>query len=183
MAYVAAAFLGAVCLVNLVLVLALARRVRGHDEQLTRQSRLPPIPRLPVGSQTPDFTVTAVTGETRSRSDLMAGPRGVIAFLTPQCAPCRAHIPELTKYAAADPGGPSQVIAVICGTEDEAATMVGELKDSVSVVVEPLGGPTQKAFAVTEYPTFCVITKQGRIGARGAHLEAWNGYHLRVAVR
>ena len=49
MAYVAAAFLGAVCLVNLALVLALARRVRGHDEQLTRQSRLPPIPRLPRG--------------------------------------------------------------------------------------------------------------------------------------
>jgi AhpC/TSA family len=182
MAYLAA-FLGVVCLVNLLLVLALARRVHGHDEQLARRGRLPQIPDLGAGQSAPDFTVTTVTGETRARGDLIGGPRGVIAFLTPDSAPCRAQVPELKKYAAADPRGRSEVLAVICGSEDEAAELVDELKDSVSVAVEPLRGPMQQTFAVTGYPTFFVIVKPGRIGARGAYLEAWNGYHLRVAAQ
>lgn len=180
---IAAVFLGVVCLVNLLLLLALVKRVRQHDEQLARQSRLPPVPRVPAGSKAPDFTATTITGETRSLSDLLAGPRGLIAFLTPHCAPCRAYVSELKKYAAANPDGPSQVIAVIIGSPAETAGLASELKDSVSVVIEPMSGALQETFSVTSYPTFVVITKDGRIGARGPHLEAWNGYHLRLAAQ
>ena len=179
----AAAFLGVLCLMNLLLLLSLVRRVRRHDEQLAAQSRLPPVPRLPVGSMAPDFTVATITGETRSLSDLVAGPRGLVAFLTPHCVPCRAYISELRKYAEAGPGSLSQVIAVICGPPAEAAGLADELKGSVSVVVEPMNGTLQETFSVTSYPTFVVITKEGRIGARGPHLEAGNGYHLRLAIQ
>jgi|SRR5579875_2085848 len=180
---VVAAFLGVVCLLNLLLLFALIRRVRGHDEQLASQSRLPPVPRLPVGSKAPDFTATTITGETRSLSDMVAGPRGLVAFLTPHCAPCRGYVRELQKYAAANPDSRSQVIVVICGPRAETAGMASELEESVSVVTEPMLGALQETFSVTSYPTFVVITKEGRIGARGPHLEAWNGYHLRLAIQ
>jgi peroxiredoxin len=182
MAYVAVGFLAVVCLVNLLLVLALARRVRGHGERLAQQSRLRPISGLAAGQHAPDFTVTTVSGQSRSRSDLVQGDWGLVAFLTPDCAPCRAQVPELKKHAAAGPSGPSAIVAVICATEHKARPMVAELKDAVSVVVEPLDGSMQQTFAVTDYPTFFVINQQGRIGARGSYFEAWNGQGLRLAA-
>lgn len=174
MAYFAVAVLGAVCLVNLVLLLALARRVRRQDEQLAKQARLRPLPGLKVGNRAPDFTVTTVGGQTRSLSDLKAGG-GVVAFVTPDCAGCLARLPDLKEYAQAHPSGRTNVVAVICGARGEGAKLASELQDSMSVVLEPLKGPMQQAYTVSEYPLFYVIRADGAITARGAYIEAFDG--------
>lgn len=175
--------LSVVCLVNLLLILTLARRVHRQDERLASQSRLRPLPTLPAGAQAPDFTVTTVIGETRSLSDL-GGDRGVVAFLTPDCAACRARIPDLKDYAQAHPSGLTHVVAVICGPRNrEAEKLAGELQDSMSVVIEPSNGPMQQAYSVTDYPFFYVIRPDGRITARGAYLEAFDGAHLRLTTQ
>jgi hypothetical protein len=174
-------FLGAVGVVNLLLIVTLARRLRGQDEQLARQARLRPEPALTAGRKAPDFTVTTVTGESRSLSDLR-GDRGVIAFLTPDCQACRAKVPDLIEYARAHPTGLTHVVAVICGPGNEGARLAGELRDFMSVVVEPLPGPLQQSYSVSEFPLFYVIRTDGRIGARGAYIEAFNGSHLRVTA-
>ena len=174
-------FLGAVCLVNLLLVVTLARRLRRQDEQLASQTRLRPMPTLTAGQKAPDFTVTTVAGESRSLSDLR-GDRGVVAFLTPDCEACRARVPDLIEYARAHPTGLVRVVAVICGAENEGSRLAGELREFMSVVVEPLKGPMQQTYSVSEYPLFYVIRADGRIGARGAYIEAFNGAHLRVTA-
>lgn len=182
MAYAALSLLALLCLVSCLSALGLIRRVRDHDVQLAQRSRIQPLPGLPAGNDAPDFTVTTVTGTTRSLSDVTRGSRGVVVFLTPDCAPCRAQVLELQRYAAAVQGGASDALAVVCGTPDESAWLVDRLKDAVSVVVERARGPLQQAFAVTEYPVVFAITDQGRIRGRGpsvatltARFEAANG--------
>jgi hypothetical protein len=174
-------FLGATGLANLLLIVTLARRLRQQDEQLTRQARLQARPALTAGQKAPDFMATTVTGESRSLSDL-GGDRGVIAFLTPDCQACRAKVPDLIEYARAHPTGLTHVVAVICGAGKDGTRLAGELREFMSVVMEPLPGPLQQAYSVSEYPLFYVIRTDGRIGARGAYIEAFNGAHLRVTA-
>jgi peroxiredoxin len=179
---VAVLVLGVVCLANFVLLLALARRVRRQDEQLAAQARLRPLPGLKAGNLAPEFEATTVTGQTRTLSDLKAGG-GVVAFLTPDCAGCLARVPELKDYAQGHPGGRANVIAVVCGPPDQGSKLAGELQEFMSVVLEPLKGPLQQAYSVSEYPLFFVIRPDGRITARGASIEAPDGAPSRVLVQ
>lgn len=174
--------LAAVGLVNLLLIVVLIRRVRDQDEQIARRSRPRPVPALTVGGKAPDFTVTTVTGERRSLSDMQAD-RGVVAFLTPDGEACRTRMPELIEYARAHPTSRTHVVTVICGTGKDAVRLAGELQDFMSVVIEPPGGPMQRAYSVTEHPLFYVIRADARIGALGAYIEAFNGAHLRVIAQ
>ena len=178
----AVAMLGAVCLANLFVLLTLARRMRRQDEQLARRAHLRPLQALKAGNTAPGFTVTTVTGQTRSLSDLK-DTGGVLAFLTPDCAGCLARVPDLKEYAQAHPRGLTQVVAVLCGTPDEATKLARELQDFMSVVVEPLNGPAQQAYSVSEYPLFYVIRADGRISARGASIEAYDEAHQRVMAQ
>ncbi|MGH3168079.1 MAG: peroxiredoxin family protein [Trebonia sp.] len=170
MTYLGAAVLGAVCVVNLCLLLTLVRRVRRQDERLAVQARLRPLPALKAGNTAPEFTVSTVAGETRSLADLKTAG-GLVAFLTPDCAECLARVPDLKEYARTHPGGGASVIAVVCGVPDKGAPLAGELRDSMSVVLEPAGGPVQRAYAVSEHPLFYVIRADGRIAARGSTIE------------
>lgn len=174
--------LGVVCLANLLLIVTLVRQVRRQDERLASQTRLRPLPALRAGAMAPDFTVTTVTGDTRSLSDL-GGDRGVVAFITADCDACRARIPDLKDYARAHPSGLTHVVAVICGPRNrEAEQLARELQDCMSVTIEPVNGPVQQAYSVADYPVFYVTRPDGRITARGTYLEAFEGPHLRLTV-
>lgn len=165
MAYVVA-FIGAVCLVNLFLTFVVVRRLRQHGEQLAALPRFRPPPRLPAGSQAPDFMTTTVTGATRSLAGL-AGSRGLVGFFNPDCGPCRKQLPEFADLARTMPGGAEQVLAVVSGDEATAAGMTSELNGLASVVIEPGEGPMCRAFSVRGFPSFYVIGADGRIEGSG----------------
>jgi peroxiredoxin len=179
MADLAVAVIGVVCVANLYLLLTLARRVRRQDEQLATQARLQPLPPLRAGSLAPDFTVSTVTGDTRSLSDLKVDG-GMVAFLTPDCAGCLARVPDLKEYARAHPSARTSVVAVICGPPEGGAKLASELRDSMSVVLEPLKGPVQQAYSVSEYPLFYVVRADGRIVERGSTIEPLDGAEPRA---
>ncbi|MGH3168080.1 MAG: TlpA family protein disulfide reductase [Trebonia sp.] len=178
-----AGLITAVGLGNLCLIGLLVRWQRVQDTRLASRARPRPVPVLSVGEPAPGFMVTTVDGTVRSLAD-MRGDRGVIAFLTPDGEACLARVPDLVEYAAAHPRGARSVIAVITaqdGARRTAATrLAAELRPAVSVVIEPLDGPMQRAYAVPEHPYFYVIRANGRITGRGSYIEAFNGAHLRV---
>src|SRR6266508_3698318 len=98
MPYLVAAIvlLGAVCTVNLILTLALIRRLR-------EQAGGPPGPRQPlpkvivgIGERPAEFTAATTEGEPIDR-DAVAG--GLVGFFSPQCSPCRERVPEFMEYA------------------------------------------------------------------------------------
>src|SRR5690348_8777400 len=96
---VAVAGVAAVCLVNLWLLIALARRVSKQAEQLAhRPARQRPQVGPPAGSQVPAFTATTVAGATVSAADL-TGRRGLIGFFSPGCEPCHQQVPFFAALA------------------------------------------------------------------------------------
>jgi thiol-disulfide isomerase/thioredoxin len=180
MTYLAAAVAGlaALCLVNLWLTIALARQLRAHGQQLAQRGPRPrPAAGLPPGTQVPDFTVTTVTGDSVSAADLRSR-RGLIAFFSPDCAPCHEQLPAFTAFARSWPHDAARPLAVICngrgpGPDQDAGAghLARDLADVADVVREPSAGPVAAALAVTGFPTFILLGADGRVAA-GAHAVA-----------
>jgi thiol-disulfide isomerase/thioredoxin len=180
MTYLAVAVAGAAALtlVNLWLIVAMARRLRNHEEELGRRGYRPqPADGLPPGTKVPEFTVTTVTGTALSAEDLR-GERSVIAFFSPACAPCHEQAPAFAAFAKSPPGGVTRTLAVICGGHRAAPAAVGDtahlteqLADATDVVGEPSAGIAAAALAVSRFPSFILLNADGQIEA-AAHAVA-----------
>jgi hypothetical protein len=177
---VAVAGVGALSLVNLWLIVAMARRLREHSQQLARQvpqrtSRSVVGP--PPGTPVPDFSITTVSGAVITAADLR-GERSLIGFFMPGCAPCHDQIPAFTALARGLPGGPGHVLAVVSdggrsagsAPGHDADRLAGELAgaDAAQVVRGPSAKVAEAALAITGYPSFILFGADGRVEA-GAH--------------
>lgn len=177
MTYLAVAVTGlsALCLVNLWLTIALARKLRSQGEELARRGSRPrPMVGLPPGTPVPDFTITTVTGATVSAQDLR-GERSLVGFFSPGCAPCHDQVPHFTALAATVPGGAGRPLAVISdghaaahGRDGDADELARQLADVAHVVREPSAGTVAAALGVSGFPSFILLDAQGRVTA-GAH--------------
>ncbi|GAA2884654.1 hypothetical protein GCM10010517_48030 [Streptosporangium fragile] len=161
--------LGVLCGLNLMLTLAVIRRLKEHTRKLAELSgggggRLPA-----VGSAVGHFDALTVDGEAVSRHALEPGT--VVGFFSPGCEPCRKSLPEFTEYARALPGGRNRVLAVVTGTDD-SGDMTGALARVARVVAEGHGGPVTTAFGVGAFPTFCLLDDGHTVAAAGFELSA-----------
>jgi len=160
MSYLAAAvvLLGVLCGLNLVMMLAIVRRLRQLAERAPEDAV-----RLPPGVLAPEFSAATVSGSVISLSGL-TGARSMVAFLAANCPPCHEQVPSFAAYARSVPGGAAQVLAVVVGgTDAETAQLAGDLEGTASVALESVAGPLQKAFSVTGFPTFYLLDDMGRI--------------------
>jgi hypothetical protein len=158
----------ALCLVNLLLIVGVVRRLREHETRLAELQELRPAmgPRfLPVGSGVPEFSSATIDGKVVSHRTL-AGGRSVIAFLQSNCRPCHDRLPALRALAAEMPGGRERVMAVVTG-DGGAAEMIDGLREAVQVVSGAQAAPVVRAFEVTGFPTFYAI-EGGEVRAAGA---------------
>ncbi|WP_143590742.1 TlpA family protein disulfide reductase [Thermoactinospora rubra] len=181
MAYLVAAvaLIGLLAALNLLFTVGVIRRLREHTAELAAlrgrgaaQGGPAPLPEevaLPAGSPIGGFTAVTVDGAPVALE--VFGERPLVAFLSPHCLPCKEQLPAFIEYAAARPGGPDAVLAVVVGTQEEAAQTVARLRPVAAVVVEPDGGPLQQAFAVTGFPAF-VLVQQGRVAASDYELRS-----------
>jgi len=175
---VAVTGVAALSLVNSWLIVAMARRLREHGEQLARRRPGPrPAVGLPPGTLLPEFTVTTVTGAIVAAADLRGRP-GIIGFFSPGCAPCHEQIPAFAALARTLPGNAARPLAVICGgrgaardTDDGAGHLASQLAGVAHVVLEPSAGAAAAALAVSGFPTFMLLDAGGRVAA-GAHAVA-----------
>lgn len=111
-AYAALALVGAVAVLNLVLTLALARRLRevraGHAHDGEPVPEVLPAPGLEVSGF--------------AHADLTAGRRTVV-LLTPTCPPCQTLLDDLT----ADERHRRDTLVLMVGTPEETAEMAPRL--------------------------------------------------------
>lgn len=162
---------GVLCAANLLLTFMVIRWARQQFREFASRRPIAIAGRL-VGSKAPQFEVRTIAGTAVTLADL-TGARSAVAFLSVNCGPCRAQLPEFVEYARTVPGGASQVLAVVGGDSehDQAAIdeFVAELEGVASVVVEPARtGAASKAFSVMGWPTFYAIDESGQIEAGGA---------------
>ena len=149
---------GSIAIVNLLLTLAVIRRLRSQ----AFSPELAPYPGPAAGSAIPSFVADTVTGEQVS-SDALAGQPAVVAFLSTTCSACPPSIPHLVGYADSRDLKPSQVICVVSGTHEDAAGIIDALVDAAVVVVEPPNGALAKLFQVSAFPTFVIVDAQGSV--------------------
>ena len=165
MAYLSAAvaLIGALGVFNLLLSLALIRRLRAGGGTMRRAPGPSLAVTLPKGQLVGDFTVTTAEGRVLSRESLKQ--LTLVGFFLPDCPPCRERLPEFLAYASRFPG---DVVSVAVGDEAEAAGLAKRLAAVGEVVAEPVQGPMVGAFGVGGYPALCVVEPSGRIVATGS---------------
>jgi len=158
---------GFIGIVNLIFAIGVVRRLREHSVQLANMGTgvggNSHLRALPIGEEVGEFETTTVDGVPLNR-DMMADET-MVAFFGATCKPCIEKMPSFLKYAQTGPRRREQVVAVVVGDGEEAATMAEELQPAALVSVEKYGGPLGSAFQVTSYPTVLVTERdeQGRV--------------------
>lgn len=100
-----------------VLVLGLARQVGMLQQQVDAGgARAAPPPSLSPGSDAPDFTATATTGE-RITLASFAGRDLLLVFARPSCGACAAIVPDLNELVR-EAGGRYDVLMLMEGAPE-----------------------------------------------------------------
>jgi hypothetical protein len=155
--------LAALTLLNLMLVLAVVRRLR---QQATAPAGQPELPA--VGTRVGRFRTTSVDGLGLDELAL-SGARTLVAFVSPGCSPCGA----LADTLVSEPAGDVSWLLFVTGSDDDEATaaMATRLAAVGQVAVVTESGPESAAFGgVSGFPTVLRI-ERGVIAAAGFRLS------------
>ncbi|MFF3326398.1 hypothetical protein [Streptomyces sp. NPDC002889] len=164
MVYLAIALVAvaALCAVDLMLTLAVLRRLRDRPASspaLTEEGG------ISVGAAVAPFSTQCAEGARLTERDLADG--AVVAFFTTGCQPCRDKLPDFVENAAPLQGR-RQVIAVVVSPsggahdETEALEMAEQLAVVARVVRESPQDPCTTAFGVRAFPSqFAVSAPHG----------------------
>ncbi len=165
--------IGLLLVLNLVLITAVIRKLRRHDELLRDfdgSSVRSVLPRVAAGDLVPDFTTTATDGQL-TESDLRTAPT-LIAFAAPGCGGCEAARPQLIELLEARRLRGEKGIVVIANDEGDGGTLVGEFSAHARVIVEhPADGPIHQALGVAMYPNYVLVDADGRVVKVGGDLD------------
>jgi hypothetical protein len=147
---------------EILLTMALVRRVREHDERLAslEASLSPPPgldPRTLVGTSIPEFQASTSEGDVMSRASL-SGVFGVVAFLSGDCQACSDEAGNLAR-AVLTHAFP-RTAAIVSGTGHGRETVMAHLGEACTVIVDDNGTLTQ-AFGVQSVPTILAIDSGG----------------------
>lgn len=158
---VVVAVVAALAVLNLLLTLALIKRVRVLQElvaQTPRRDPALPRPGDPVGA----FQVTTQEGERLSDESLKTGV-SLVGFFTPNCLPCATVRAQLLESPPAIP-----VLVFVEGTEGdlEASTLAASLKHVARVAYTADNDTLHRAFRPAGYPTL-IRVENGAIAASG----------------
>lgn len=178
MPYLTAAIVlvGVVAMVALLLVLALARRIRelGEPAGGSQPGKMPAAFAALAGSKPGYFRAETVSGGLVSL-DGLAGDYALIGFFLAGCTPCNRQLPAFTELAKSLPGGPGQAVAVVTGPPDEAAEYAARLAAVAAVVRESPradAGTITHAFAVSSWPSYYLLDPAGTIESGAPSLSA-----------
>jgi hypothetical protein len=166
--YLAAAvvFVGLLCLVDLLLSFAIIRRLRQRTDEVGGPPGVSSRVTLTPGTAAPEFEATAVDGGRFATAELLDRTTA-IAFLAAQCAPCRAAVPDLVKYARSVARDVVRMVAVIDGETNPDGEFVRALREYATVVIEPGRGSVATAFSVSAFPAFYLVDDNARIVTGG----------------
>ena len=164
----AVAVVAAICLLDLLLTFGVIRRLRDHDRRLAdtepaRRHRLEP------GSPIGPFSATATDGQAVSTATL--APRSLVGFFSSTCEPCMEQLPRFVDFASGLPGGREQVLAVVCGSPQDAAPLATQLEPVAQVVLEEFGGELAGAFSIMAFPSMFVMDGEGTVQASGGSVD------------
>jgi thiol-disulfide isomerase/thioredoxin len=110
----------------------------------------------------PDFELKTTQGETFKLSENIGRKVIVINFFATWCEPCREEMPELNQYYNEHKNDNFILLAI--DADEKAAAVEGfrkELKLDFPVGID--GGPIEKQYGVTAYPTTVLVGVDGKV--------------------
>jgi thiol-disulfide isomerase/thioredoxin len=178
--------LSLVCLLNLVLVLRIAARLRAIDHGHAQDERSDEP--LPLGSPAPQFNAMTLAGQGFTGRRL-AGRAVLYLFLSPSCDHCRDVLPLLADLTALARQVGTQPVVVLDAGPVRAREWLALARDEdgVTVTVPVLTAPPSRTTMVVDFnppgfmPYFCLVGTDGTVAGRGviggsdwqAQLESW----------
>ncbi len=151
----AVVLVGALCLLDLLLTVAVIRRLRDHTERLDRLAAGPmPDSGIAPGTVAPAFETTATDGRSVSQRDLGSG---VLAFASVSCEACKEQMPKFERYVAEAGLPSSKVLVVVVDEEPPPADYLAGLEKYATVVVERHDGTVGTPWQAHAFPTFYSI--------------------------
>lgn len=148
-----------VVLANLLLTLALVRRINSTSGSESGIETGPP-----VGEKAPDFTATTLTGETVTLADYV-GRATIFLFIAPHCQPCHELLKTLSLQARAVSSEP----VLVCNAfSEEAEALVRELNIHLPLLLAPRSeNPLFETYQISATPSYCSLDEQGVVQAKG----------------
>ncbi|WP_149549530.1 TlpA family protein disulfide reductase [Streptomyces marokkonensis] len=157
------------CVLDLVLTLAVVRRLREEPATAPDGGGPPDVSELSVGEVVAPFEVTDTAGRTLTRDGLTSGMN--VVFMSPGCLACEELLPLVAERAAGY--APGRLLAVVVRDPDGSdghSEFVDRLSPVARVVVTDLGGALMGAFALTGTPAYVEMGHGGRISGIGRTL-------------
>ncbi|MER5851146.1 redoxin domain-containing protein [Streptomyces sp. NPDC002012] len=142
---------GAVALLNLVLLMVILRRwqelevVRRRDD-FAAQGPQP-------GDGLPDFTATALSGRTLTQDDFRSGEL-LLGVFSHDCPSCTDSLPDFAERADRARAAGGRVLALVIGAEAGESSLTAQLVGPADEVVPgPEASPLFGALRVPAFPT------------------------------
>ena len=164
----AVVFVGLLCVVDLLLTLAVLRRLREHTAELARLSGAGPASMgvdrdQLIGQELPQFSATTVGGAAVSRESL-TGEVELVGIFSPGCGPCLVQAPLFVEEAGRLAAG--KTLALVAGSGSGADDLVQILEGATDVVLAPVSTTVVNGLSINAFPTFL------RLDAGGAIVDA-----------
>jgi peroxiredoxin len=163
---VALIILWIVVLLNIILTLALVRRVNSLSQSTPGVS--PAVGGLPLGAKAPDFTASTLEGETVTLARYSERPTTFV-FVAPHCQPCHELIPSLQRLAQAAHKAGAELVLVSDGSLAETQEMAHELHiEIIPLLVAPRDQNSfLQSYNISMTPTFCSLDEYGEVQSVG----------------
>jgi peroxiredoxin len=162
---------------NLLLTLAVIRRLREHTELLARRGADAGSGIIEAGQTPADFAVTDTDDGVVRREDL--GGDVLVAFFSPDCRACAEALPRFVTQSVEFPGGRNQVLAVVTGDGPDVPELADRLTSVARVVVDGVDGGLATAFQARAFPSWCLLDATGTVARSGS---GWTELPVPVAA-
>jgi thiol-disulfide isomerase/thioredoxin len=168
---VAVVLVTGLCLLNLLLTVAVIRRLKEHTELIGGMSGGHAFPdaMLPAGERIGDYSAETLDGTVLTRDDLDG--QTLVGVFSPGCPACDQQMPHFVELAGNTPGGRDAVLALVVGGLEEAAGEIARLAPVARVVHEADDGPLTRALGVSAFPAIARLDSDGRVVASGVQVR------------
>lgn len=164
---VSSILLWVVVLFNLLLTLALVRRMSNWSAT-TRD-----VETLEIGQRAPDFTAETLDGRTVTLADFDGRPLALV-FMSPTCSPCMERLPELEALGPKARRSGVELVLVYKTDLAETRAAVGEHGITLPALAAPeTSNPFWQDYMVAGTPFYCVLDEDRKVLSTGLFGPEW----------
>ena len=178
---VSSVLLWSVVLLNLLLTLALVRRVNASgDVNVAGVS----VVGLSIGEQAPPFSVQTLKGESVTlESYTRRGRATALLFISAGCQPCHELLATLEDLLVGARRTGTDLILVSSDGREKTHALLTEFQLDISVLLAPRdSNPFFTDYQITGTPSYCVIDEDGTIQSAGLPSPTYGAWKALTAT-